>query len=101
MVLVYDAEYRAQRLRIALHHGMGEWFRDESAGTDYYGSILGKSTDLTRRAEYRRRILQVPGIAEVTRIELALDGSTRKLSGEIECVQADGTLLEIAFTGRE
>jgi hypothetical protein len=98
--LVYDADYRAQRLQIALRHVMGEFFRDQSAGTDYLGAILGKSTDLSRRAEYRRRVLQVPGIAEVTRIELTLDASTRKLSGEIECVQSDGEPLEVQFGGR-
>lgn len=98
--LVYDAEYRAQRLRIALRHGQGEWFRDQGAGTDIFGAILGKSTDLSRRAELRRRVLEVPGITEIVTLLSDLDRVTRELTVEITCLQDDGELLEVRSTLR-
>lgn len=98
--LVYDSDYRAQRLKIALKHRMGEWFRDETQGTDYDNAIWGKTTELTRRAELRRRCLQIPGISEITSIRTELDRVRRHWSAEIELLQDDGTALEVRFTGR-
>lgn len=98
--LVYDGDYRAQRMSIALRHRMGEYFRDQSAGTDYDGAIWSKSTELTRRAEVRRRVLQIPGIQEIVTMSTNLDRQTRRWSADIVCVQDDGTVLEQRFTGR-
>lgn len=100
LTLVYDDEYIRQRLQIAFRHSQGEFFRDLNAGTDYLGSILGKSTDLSRRAEIRRRCLEVPGVREVSEINLSLDGRTRKLSGTVTVIKDNGAPLEVRFKGR-
>lgn len=97
--LVYDADYRAQRIKIALKHRMGEWWKDESQGTDL-DEIFGKTTELTRRAELRRRCLQVPGIAEITSIRTELDRVRRHWTAEIELLQDNGEPLDLVFTGR-
>lgn len=100
LTMVYDDAYIAQRLRIAFRHSQGEYFRDLNSGTDYLGSILGKSTELSRRAEIRRRCLEVPGVREVTEMNLQLDGRTRILSGTVTVIKDDGAPLEVRFKGR-
>jgi hypothetical protein len=94
--IVYDDEAQGQKIRIALKHVQGEWFRDQNAGTDWLGSILGKVSALTQRAEFRRRILGVPGIREVAGMSLTVD-STRHLTGSIEVLRDDGLPLEVRF----
>lgn len=100
MHLKYDADYQAQRIGIALKHRQTEWFRDQGAGTDYDSAILGKATDLTRRAEFRRRILEVPGISEISVMVINLDRATRRLTAEIEVLRDDGEPVEVRFDGR-
>lgn len=95
--IVYDSDAERQKIQITLRHVMGEWFRDQAAGTDWLGSILGKVSPLTQRAEFRRRILSVPGIREIAGMDLTVDGKTRNLSGTIEVIRDDGTELEVRF----
>lgn len=90
LTVVKSRDARAQRIFIALAHFKGEWFLDQNAGTDMFGRILGRVSDLSRRAEYRRRLLGVPGVVEVTSIALRLDPRTRNLTGTIECIDKDG-----------
>jgi hypothetical protein len=94
-VIITGADAVRQRLQIALRHVSGEWFQDRDAGTDYHGVIFGKSRDLARRAEFRRRILQIPEIREIVTLELQLDPVTRALSGEIEVILSSGESLGI------
>jgi hypothetical protein len=96
---VHDAEARAQRIGIALRHIRGEWFLDANAGTDYFGRILGKSTDLSRRAEIRRRILEIPGVREIRAITLHVDPRTRALSGDVEVLDQTGVQLDVPIGG--
>jgi hypothetical protein len=94
-VIVRAAEARRQRIQIAMLHIQGEWFLDENAGTDYFGKVLGKSRDLTRRAEIRRRILSVPGVVEVTSMQLKLDPRTRALSGTVQAMDITGAPIDV------
>lgn len=93
--IVTGPEARAQRISIALKHFRGEWFLDANAGTDYFGRILGKSTDLSRRAELRRRILEIPGVHEIRSMNLSIDPRTRALSGSIEVLDETGVTLDV------
>jgi hypothetical protein len=95
--LVTGVHATAQRLKIALLHFKGEWFRDESAGTDYRGAIVGKNTDLARRAEIRRRCLSVPGIRSVQSMTFKLDSKTRKLSVRIFAVADSGDVIDVSL----
>lgn len=94
-VLVTGSDAVRQRMQIALRHVNGECFLDRDAGTQYYEKILGKSSDLARRAEFRRRLLQIPEIREITLLDLQVDPLTRALSGEIAVIQTSGETLEV------
>lgn len=98
LVLLHGSKARAQRIYVAMAHFRGEWFLDLNAGTDYFGRILGKSSDLSRRAEFRRRILGVPGVVEITTMALSLDARTRNLSGTIHCVDVEGITQTVNVT---
>ncbi len=93
LTIVRGSEARAQRVHIALLHFMGEWFMDQNAGTNYLGAILGKGADLARRAEFRRRLLEIPGITAIESMNLTLDPSTRRLSGVIEVTDSLGNRI--------
>jgi len=99
LIVLRGPDARRQRIDIALHHMMGEWFLDENAGTDYFGKILGKSRDLTRRAEIRRRILSVPGAVEVQSMQLVLDPRTRALSGTATALDITGAPIDVVVEG--
>jgi len=95
--LVYDDESLRQRIDCRLRLVKGEWFRDEESGTDYFGEILGKTTELQRRAEFRRRILGTEGVDSILQILLSNDGATRTISGEIVVIKDDGFPLDVQF----
>lgn len=97
LALAYDDTYVRQSLEIRLKHFRGEWFRDQSAGTAWYEQILGKSTDLARRAELRRRILGTPRVLALTRLALTLDTVRRVLEIDFEVQLDSGLPLEIRF----
>jgi hypothetical protein len=99
LTVLRGAEARAQRIDIALRHVRGEWFLDQNAGTDWFGKVLGKSRDLSRRAEIRRRVLGVPGVREIQRIELRVDPKTRALGGFVEALDMTGAVLEVPVEG--
>jgi hypothetical protein len=95
--LVRDAAYVRQSLAIRLKHFRGEWFRDVNAGTDWYDQILGKATDLSRRAELRRRLLGTPGVVALPRLSLQLDGVRRSLTVDFEVQLESGESLADQF----
>lgn len=96
--LVKGPEARAQRVAIALRHFKGEWYLDQNDGTDYFAKILGKATDLSRRAEVRRRILSVPGIVEIQSLTLTLDPVTRAMRGHAEVLDITGVTTPLDLT---
>jgi hypothetical protein len=91
--LVLDHDARKQCLIIALQHFMGEFFRDQTAGTDWLGTMIGKQTDIARRAELRRRCLSVPGISDVQQMVFKMNRQTRHLDITVEAVATDGTVI--------
>lgn len=95
--LVYDDAYVRQALEVRLKHFRGEWFRDQGAGTDWYGQILGNASDLMRRAELRRRILATPRVAALARLDMQLDSRRRVLEIDFEVRLDSGLPLEIRF----
>jgi hypothetical protein len=95
--LLYDDDSLRQRLDCRLRLVTGEWFRDQNSGTDYFGEILGKTTELQRRAEFRRRILSTEGVDSILELSLEHDGVTRTMSGEIIVITDDGYPLDIQF----
>ncbi len=93
--LVLNEEYVRQSIAVRLKHFTGEWFRDQNLGTDWYGQILGDSSDLSRRAELRRRILGTSRVATLTRLGLALDAERRVLTVDFEAQLDSGAPVEM------
>ena len=95
--LVYDDDAIIQRLRTRLSDIIGDWFRDTARGTDWYGSILGKRSDVVRRTELRRVILGTEGVDSVIRLELEYSGSARTLTVDFTVRKSDGEPLDVRF----
>ncbi len=94
--LVYDDDTIRQRLKLRLQDVRGDWFRDTEYGTDWFGSILGKRSDLTRKAEIRRQALGTEGVASVRRLELTYTG--RDLTIDLEVVRDEGGTIAVRFS---
>lgn len=99
LTVIRGADARKQRCDICLRHFFGEWFLDANQGTDHFGKILGKSSDLSRRAEIRRRLLEVPGIVEVQSMVLQVDPRTRALSGTVEVLDVTAQVIDLDLAG--
>lgn len=94
--LVYDDDTIRQRLKLRFEDVRGDWFRDLEYGTDWFGSILGKRSDLTRRAEIRRVALGTTGVAAIRNLDITYSG--RHMTVDIEVVRDEGGTLAVRFT---
>ena len=70
----------AQVVVSRLHLWSGEWFLDLNEGTPYTTEVLGKRTEATRDPVLRSRILDTPGVIEITAYDSVLNRQTRGLS---------------------
>ena len=78
---VSNKEEVAQTIKTRLMLFLGEYFRDTSDGTDWFGKILGKGRGLqTAEAAIRRRIAQSPGVLTINQFSADFDLTTRSLS---------------------
>ncbi len=69
--LTYGLNSIAQALRTKLAFFQGEWFLDETHGTPYFSTILGKQAPLAAvREAFREVIAGTLGVLEVTKLEL-------------------------------
>lgn len=83
-----------QAVKIAIQLCLKEWFLDQSAGTDWFGAILGKSFDpLRARETIRDAILGVDGIVDLTDLAVALDAGPRRLTINWRAVGAFGDTI--------
>lgn len=94
---VYDNDAIAQSLQTRLRHFKGEFFRDENAGTDWFGKILGKQAELVRRAEIVRVALETPGIDRVDSLTFDGNATTRNMEIAMVVIKEDGFPLDIRF----
>jgi hypothetical protein len=82
-----------QRLAMRLRLVRGEWFLDVTAGTDYYGAILGKRTFIEIDAELVRVILTTDGVLSLTGpIEYNVNKINRVLDVSFEVATTEGDL---------
>ena len=72
----------AQQIKIRLNFFLGEWFLDRRQGMPYVERILVKNpSSAAVKAIFRRAILTVPGVIDVTEIDFTVDaGRTIRLS---------------------
>lgn len=95
--LVRGADAIAQRLFIRFRFWQGEWFLDEREGMPYLSHVLGKNREpKILRALFRKVIVTVPGIRDVTDLNVSLDRRTRTLTvGEFRARLADGSQIDL------
>lgn len=95
--LIDDAERIAQQIKITLKFLLGEWFLDTSKGVPYLEQVLVKNPNMNHiRAIFREKILDVPGVAGLKKLNLTLDRKSRALSVSFEAETIAGLV-----TGRE
>lgn len=78
--LADGAERIGQQIKITLLAFLGEWFLDTSFGVPYIESVQIKSPDRASiESIFRARILDVPGVRRVRRLELQIERQLRIL----------------------
>lgn len=65
----------AQSIKTRLLLPTGEWFLDLKEGTAYAPLILGHHTQGTRDAEVKQRILNTPGVTEISSYSSSVDAA--------------------------
>ena len=92
-----SAEGVAQCVRTRLALWRGQWFIDTSAGTPWLQEILGRREAV--EVILRSRILETPGVRELSAFEAIFDPETRRMKvsativtdyGEIELAETLG-----------
>jgi hypothetical protein len=71
----------------------GEWYLDTREGIPYFKVVSTRPDMALLRSLFRRAVLAVPGVADVTAIALVFDGKTRTLSVTISATLTDGDVL--------
>lgn len=91
--LIDDAERIAQQIKITLQFWLGEWYLDISKGVPYLEHVLVKNPNMNHiRAIFREKILDVPGVTGVNKLQLSLDRKNRALSVSFEAETTAGLL---------
>lgn len=89
--LLSAARRIAQQIKVTLLVFLGEWFLDTSFGMPYLESILVKNPRLgTINAVFRARIIDVPGVIRVRRLEFDIDRVQRALTVTFEAETTEG-----------
>lgn len=84
-----------QEIGCRLDFFLGEYFLDTSQGIPYYRDILIKAPNgETIKSLYRRTILSVPGMAQISKLEYSLDRKRRVAYIEWEAFWIDGQPLD-------
>jgi len=86
----------ASRLRLV----MGEWFLNRSAGTDWFGRILGRKDEnfVSANAEFIRVILGTPRIASLSN-PIEYDFTARILKGNFTVLTDEGNEISLVGAG--
>lgn len=71
----------------------GEWYLDTREGIPYFRIVSTRPDISLLRSLFRRAVLAVPGVADVTRIALVFDGRARELTVTIDATLTDGTVV--------
>lgn len=72
-----------QQCRIRLQMFQGEWFLNLDAGIPYWQSILGEKPATAIEAArifFRRELLTVDGVKQITKLDITYTGITRTLN---------------------
>lgn len=79
--LTRGVEAIRQAIQIKLQFFQGEWFLDLTAGVPFYQSVLVKNPSPgVLQSVFRKAILEVPGVLEVTTLSITTNRATRGLT---------------------
>lgn len=93
LALVEEGAETVQHVRTRLQFFLEEWFLDLTAGTPWFQTILVKPINLgTVESIIKARILETPGVEELTAFSMAFDSDTRFLDVEFSAVTVYGTI---------
>lgn len=103
LAFVTGAAAVAQACQIRLRTLAGEWVFDERVGTPWLESILvklgpGQGRPLTLdhvRQVISKRLRETPGVADVSRLDLALDRATRALTIDASVLAETGEAAQV------
>lgn len=73
-----DAVAQAVKTRLTLWRG--QWFLDKEEGTPWRQSVLGKHNNDAYGMTIKQRILNTPGVVEITEFNLLQTASSRKIT---------------------
>lgn len=76
--LIDSPEAVGQAIGTRLRLNQGEWFLDNTDGTDWKTGVLGKYTRATRDVILRSRILGTPFVTQLVNYSSSFDGNTRQ-----------------------
>lgn len=94
--MVTGAEYTKIKIAQRLKFFLGEWFRDKRQGVPYFRDVFVKNPDVDLiRSIFRKVILSVQEVAEVTRVVTNYDRANRILAVEFEARLVEGGVLVI------
>lgn len=84
----------AQAIGIRLKTYRGEWFLDTARGVPWFDEIMSKDPNLVATGEtLRREVSGTAGVLEVVAFSVALDRTTRTLSGSYTVTTDLGELV--------
>jgi hypothetical protein len=91
---VTGAERIAQHVRSRLLTRRGEWYLDETVGVPYLEQVFVRNPDLVLiRASVATEILDVPGVARLTQLNLTFTPGSRTLTIDFELLADEGVLV--------
>ena len=80
IVMAVGVDLLVQRLKYRLQSIKGEWFLTTSYGLPYYEYILKKPFDkLVATHQFKKMILNTPGVDQLLQFDLRLNRATRRL----------------------
>lgn len=88
----------AQTIKTRLQLFLGEYFRDITDGTDWFGRVLGKGLGIQgAEAELKMRIVRTPDVQALTGFSMIFDEATRKLTVTCSVLTATGESTSVTI----
>ena len=95
--LIDSPDAVAQAIQTRLLLMTGEWFLDTTDGTPYATQILGMNTAATRDLAVKRRVLQTPGVKQITSYSSQVVDRKFSVSVTVDTIYGQTATAEVTF----
>ena len=85
-----------RRLRLFI----GEYFLDATAGTDWFGGVLGKTRQDFAEATLKNRIITTPGVIGITEFSLTSEPTERRIIVQASVIDVNNEAIQFALNER-